>query len=68
MSKIEVKFWTGTVEDLNSSGSFSVADPGEGPIEKKTYKQTILMRIATTLTMIPAGRTKGKGYEKENYL
>ena len=51
----------------NSSGAFLTyltSHPTRSRLiaEKKTYKQTIFMRIATTLTMTPAGRTKGKGY------
>ena len=51
----------------NSSGAFFTyltSHPTRSRLiaEKKTYKQTLFMRIATTLTMTPAGRTIGKGY------
>ena len=52
----------------NSSGAFFTyltSHPTRSRLiaeKKTTYKQTIFMRIATTLTMTPAGRTIGKGY------
>ena len=52
----------------NSSGAFLTyltSHPTRSRLiaQQKTYKQTIFMKIATTLTMTPAGRTIGKGYK-----